>query len=68
MHSFVTHSFFGGGGALQEKSLKSNRQAVEDDLELLNKEKQQKMNELDVVVPLRLHQVNSQKTVDKTTE
>ena len=40
--------------------LKSNRQAVEDDLELINKEKQQKMNELDVVVPLRLLQVNSQ--------
>lgn len=41
--------------------MKSSRQAVEDDLELVNKEKQQKMNELDVVVPLRLHQVNSQK-------
>ncbi|KAK2818850.1 hypothetical protein Q5P01_024411 [Channa striata] len=37
--------------------IKSSRKAVEDDLELVNKEKQQKMNELDVVVPLRLHQI-----------
>ncbi|KAF3702324.1 Cilia- and flagella-associated protein 44 [Channa argus] len=41
----------------KEKTVKSNRQVVEDDLELVNKEKQQKMNELDVVVPLRLHQI-----------
>lgn len=31
--------------------------AAEGDLELFNREKQQKLNELDVVVPLRLHQV-----------
>uniref|UniRef100_A0A7N6BMS0 Cilia- and flagella-associated protein 44 n=1 Tax=Anabas testudineus TaxID=64144 RepID=A0A7N6BMS0_ANATE len=41
----------------KEKSVKSSRQAVENDLELVNKEKQQKMNELYVVVPLRLHQI-----------
>lgn len=35
----------------------SSRKSVEDDLELMHREKQQKMNELDVVVPLRLHQV-----------
>uniref|UniRef100_A0A3P8TUV7 Cilia- and flagella-associated protein 44 n=1 Tax=Amphiprion percula TaxID=161767 RepID=A0A3P8TUV7_AMPPE len=41
----------------KEKSVKSSRMAVEDDLELINREKLQKMNELDVVVPLRLHQI-----------
>lgn len=58
--------------ALQRKSVKVIRKAVEDDLELVNREKQQKMNELDVVVPLRLNQVNIQKlwrfTDGKTTE
>ncbi|XP_076614824.1 cilia- and flagella-associated protein 44 [Chaetodon auriga] len=39
------------------KSLKSSRKAAEDDLELVHREKQQKMNELDVVVPLRLSQI-----------
>ncbi|XP_012720586.2 cilia- and flagella-associated protein 44 [Fundulus heteroclitus] len=39
------------------KVVQGSRRAVEDDLELINKEKQQKMNELDVVVPLRLHQI-----------
>ncbi|XP_026153925.1 cilia- and flagella-associated protein 44 isoform X2 [Mastacembelus armatus] len=38
-------------------AVKSSWQAVEDELELVNREKQQKMNELDVVVPLRLHQI-----------
>ncbi|XP_040013967.1 cilia- and flagella-associated protein 44 [Xiphias gladius] len=40
-----------------ETTVKSSRKEVEDDLELVNREKQQKMNELDVVVPLRLHQI-----------
>ncbi|XP_028274026.1 cilia- and flagella-associated protein 44 [Parambassis ranga] len=43
--------------AKKEKLVKGNRKAVEDDLELINREKQQKINELDVVVPLRLHQI-----------
>lgn len=38
--------------------MKSSRKAVEDDLEVINREKQQKVSELDVVVSLRLHQVN----------
>lgn len=42
---------------LQNKVVKNSRKALEDDMELINKEKQMKMNELDVVVPLRLHQV-----------
>lgn len=37
--------------------MKHNRKAVEESLDLLNREKQQKMNGLDVVVPLRLNQV-----------
>ncbi|XP_055369540.1 cilia- and flagella-associated protein 44 isoform X2 [Betta splendens] len=41
----------------KEKSVKSSRQAVEEGLELVNKEKQQKMNELHIVVPLRLSQI-----------
>nr|XP_019967523.1 PREDICTED: cilia- and flagella-associated protein 44-like [Paralichthys olivaceus] len=41
----------------KEKMVKSSFRAVDDDLELVNREKQQKMNELDVVVPLRLHQI-----------
>ncbi|KAM4720112.1 cilia- and flagella-associated protein 44 isoform 2-T2 [Anableps anableps] len=41
----------------KEKVIKSSRQAVEDDLELINKEKQMKLSKLDVVVPLRLHQI-----------
>ncbi|XP_014831211.1 PREDICTED: cilia- and flagella-associated protein 44 [Poecilia mexicana] len=39
------------------KVVKNSRKALEDDMELINKEKQMKMNELDVVVPLRLHQI-----------
>uniref|UniRef100_A0A8C4IP88 Cilia- and flagella-associated protein 44 n=1 Tax=Dicentrarchus labrax TaxID=13489 RepID=A0A8C4IP88_DICLA len=39
------------------KSVQSSRKAAEDNLELVNREKQQKMNELDVVVPLRLNQI-----------
>ncbi|XP_054613541.1 cilia- and flagella-associated protein 44-like [Dunckerocampus dactyliophorus] len=39
------------------KSVKISRKAAEDDLEQVNREKQQKMNQLDVVVPLRLHQI-----------
>lgn len=38
--------------------MKSSRAALEDDLDLINREKLQKISELDVVVPLRLHQVN----------
>ncbi|KAK5618674.1 hypothetical protein CRENBAI_014332 [Crenichthys baileyi] len=41
----------------KDKPVKTNRQAVETDLELINQEKQLKMDELDVVVPLRLDQV-----------
>lgn len=61
-----SHVFCCFFSALQEKTVKNNRKTVEDDLELVNREKQQKMNELDVVVPLRLHQVNSQKLMRKT--
>ncbi|KAG7235618.1 hypothetical protein INR49_002428 [Caranx melampygus] len=39
------------------KAVKNSRKAAEDDLELVNREKQQRMNELHVVVPLRLHQI-----------
>ncbi|XP_060756825.1 cilia- and flagella-associated protein 44 [Neoarius graeffei] len=39
------------------KIVQSNLKAVDGDLELLNQEKQQKVNELDAVVPLRLHQI-----------
>ncbi|XP_077479002.1 cilia- and flagella-associated protein 44-like [Stigmatopora argus] len=39
------------------KSVKVSLRAADDDLELVNREKQQKMNQLDVVVPLRLHQI-----------
>lgn len=45
--------------ALQEKLAKNSRKAVEDDLEVVHREEQQKMNELDVVVPLRLSQVSN---------
>ncbi|KAB5533238.1 hypothetical protein PHYPO_G00129510 [Pangasianodon hypophthalmus] len=41
----------------KEKIVQSNLKAAEGDLELLNREKQQKVNELDVVVPLRIHQI-----------
>ncbi|TMS08587.1 cilia- and flagella-associated protein 44 [Larimichthys crocea] len=41
----------------KEKSVKSIRVPAEDELELVNREKHQKMNELDVVFPLRLHQI-----------
>lgn len=40
--------------------------AAEQDLEEINREKQEKMNELEVVVPLRLHQVNTQQTLVMT--
>ncbi|XP_029301209.1 cilia- and flagella-associated protein 44 [Cottoperca gobio] len=43
--------------AKKEESVKSSRKAAEDELEFVNREKQQKMNDLDVVVPLRLHQI-----------
>lgn len=50
--------------------MKASRKAAEDDLELINRETQRKLKELDVVVPLRLHQVYSPKlwrlTGDKT--
>ncbi|XP_041667527.1 cilia- and flagella-associated protein 44 [Cheilinus undulatus] len=41
----------------KEKSVKSGRKAAEEDLELAYREKQQKMNELDIVIPLRLSQI-----------
>ena len=41
--------------ALQKKSLKSRWKEASDGLD---RDKQQKMNELDVVVPLRLDQVD----------
>ncbi|KAM7393288.1 hypothetical protein PAMA_008099 [Pampus argenteus] len=41
----------------KEKSIKNSRKAAENDLELVNREKQQKLNELDVVIPFRLHQI-----------
>ncbi|XP_072513801.1 cilia- and flagella-associated protein 44 [Salminus brasiliensis] len=41
----------------KEKVVQSSLKAAEGDLELFNREKQQKLNELDVVVPLRLHQI-----------
>ncbi|XP_076869601.1 cilia- and flagella-associated protein 44 isoform X2 [Brachyhypopomus gauderio] len=43
--------------AKKEKIVQSNLQAAEGDVELFNREKQQKLNELDVVVPLKLHQI-----------
>ncbi|XP_069562406.1 cilia- and flagella-associated protein 44 [Brachyistius frenatus] len=41
----------------KEKIVENNRKAVEDELELINKAKQRKMHELDLVVPIRLHQI-----------
>ncbi|XP_067430871.1 cilia- and flagella-associated protein 44 [Thunnus thynnus] len=41
----------------KEKTVKSSRKAAEGDLELVNREKQQKLNELDMVIPFRLHQI-----------
>ncbi|XP_061887395.1 cilia- and flagella-associated protein 44-like [Entelurus aequoreus] len=39
------------------KLVQNSRKAAEENLEKVNREKQQKMNQLDVVVPLRLHQI-----------
>ncbi|KAM9735419.1 cilia- and flagella-associated protein 44 [Menidia menidia] len=39
------------------KVVKSSRQVVENQLELLDKEKLKKINELNIVVPFRLHQI-----------
>ncbi|XP_065145847.1 cilia- and flagella-associated protein 44 [Paramisgurnus dabryanus] len=44
--------------AKKEKIVQNNRKAAEGDLELINREKQQRLNEIDVVVPLRLHQID----------
>ncbi|XP_068191495.1 cilia- and flagella-associated protein 44-like [Antennarius striatus] len=41
----------------KQQLLKSNRKAAEDDMDLIHREKQLKMNELDVAVPLRLSQI-----------
>ncbi|XP_047247740.1 cilia- and flagella-associated protein 44-like isoform X2 [Girardinichthys multiradiatus] len=41
----------------KDKLVRTSRQSVETDLELINQEKQLKMDELDVVVPLRLDQI-----------
>lgn len=46
-------------GLHQEKLSKSSLRAAEDDLELLYKEDQRKMNSLDVMIPLHLNQVKS---------
>ncbi|XP_063072845.1 cilia- and flagella-associated protein 44 [Engraulis encrasicolus] len=43
--------------AKKAKVVQSTLQAAEGELELFNREKQQKVNELDVVVPVRLHQI-----------
>ncbi|XP_051813632.1 cilia- and flagella-associated protein 44-like isoform X5 [Acanthochromis polyacanthus] len=43
--------------ALQETSAKSSRKAVEKELEQISREIQEEMNTLDVVVPLRLTQI-----------
>ncbi|KAI1891221.1 hypothetical protein AGOR_G00141550 [Albula goreensis] len=43
--------------AKKEKIVQSSLKAAEADLELFDREKQQKLNELDVVVPVRLHQI-----------
>ncbi|XP_061589187.1 cilia- and flagella-associated protein 44 [Cololabis saira] len=39
------------------KIVNNSRQAIEEGLELINKEKQQKLDELDVVIPLRRDQI-----------
>lgn len=46
---------------LQEKLSKNSLKAVEDDLELLYKEDQLKMNSLDIMIPLHLNQVKKKK-------
>ncbi|KAJ8413173.1 hypothetical protein AAFF_G00091690 [Aldrovandia affinis] len=43
--------------AKKEKIVQNCLKAAEGDLELFDREKQQKLNELDVVIPLRLHQI-----------
>ncbi|XP_030622994.1 cilia- and flagella-associated protein 44 [Chanos chanos] len=43
--------------AKKDKIVQSSLKAAESDLELFNREKQQTVNELDVVAPLRLHQI-----------
>ncbi|KAG7487289.1 hypothetical protein MATL_G00021590 [Megalops atlanticus] len=43
--------------AKKEKIVQASLKAAEGDLELFDREKQQKLNELDVIVPLRLHQI-----------
>ncbi|XP_036376519.1 cilia- and flagella-associated protein 44 [Megalops cyprinoides] len=43
--------------AKKEKVVQASLKAAEGDLELFDREKQQKLNELDVIVPLRLHQI-----------
>ncbi|KAF7218171.1 transcript variant X2 [Nothobranchius furzeri] len=41
----------------KEKLVKSQRRAVEADIELMNQEKQQEMNEVEVIIPLKLNQI-----------
>ncbi|XP_056336376.1 cilia- and flagella-associated protein 44 [Danio aesculapii] len=41
----------------KEKLVQGSRRSADSDLELLNREKQQRLNEVDVVLPLRLHQL-----------
>ncbi|KAK7895260.1 hypothetical protein WMY93_020585 [Mugilogobius chulae] len=40
-----------------EKSVQRCLKALDDELDLIERDKQQKINDLDVVVPLRLHQI-----------
>lgn len=51
---------------LQEKLSKNSLKAVEDDLELLYKEDQLKMNSLDIMIPLHLNQVKKKRTLLQT--
>ncbi|XP_028298557.1 cilia- and flagella-associated protein 44-like [Gouania willdenowi] len=42
----------------KEKMLKSKRKAAENDLDMITREIQEKMNKLDILVPVKLHQVH----------
>lgn len=48
--------------------MRTGRNAAEDDLELVHREEQQKMNELHVVVPLSLKQVKVKKLLKFTND
>lgn len=53
---------------LQEKLSKNSLKVVEDDLELLYKEDQLKMNSLDIMIPLHLNQVKEKRNFRRTFE